>query len=321
MYELVITVGCEFKNYKVLKSGTYSEICSETSEFNSTDDIRKKYSSVIDEYIEEKNTDGKIVVLKHINENYPYDVIPYRVIYRSDKKIFDKLLVIPDKKDDIFLEWVNFWNCLKNGIRFKKTDNKANDDNILNKKIDVKCNKFNSCSKQFNLILKKLSPWIQNNFYPNGNRFIYVILPEFKREIKSNDNIYYQFVSIVLKAYECYKSIYNLHNLDNKKLFHRYNKLVNYNKNKISKKMSLQQTNIISDYNYEDMEIIDELGIYDEQNSCMHSKEYLAIKTAIDTQNISSIKNFVELYGLSGLTEDELQEIKSLIKKKEYKKK
>ena len=314
MYELVITTGYDFKNYKVLKTGTYGEICQVTSMMDGTDDIRKKYQSDIDDFLKHEQGNGSIVVLKHPDLDHPQDIEPCRVIYKSDKKIFNKLLDIPAKSDSIYPEWINFWNYLRTQSYWKKFIPNSQDSINKNEKIDKYSDIMGGCRYRFNNILNALSPYLKDNFYPLSNGFSRYVFPNFKRKIKQKgyENTYYEFAAIVLKAFDCYTKLYNMYKTNGKEIFERYNKLKNSQKNVIG--IDLKQKQNIESAN--DDVVIKEIfasdDIYDQHN-VEHSLEYISLKYAIDNRDADTIKQFIDKYGFNGFQEEEIQEIKFII--------
>lgn len=334
MYELVIAVGNEYNNKKILKKGSYGEICEETSQFNDTNELREKYANEVDEFLTNypSTKSGNIVVIQPLidqiqNEN-PNDLpnysskeekyIPHKVIYTSDKKQFEKLLIIPKSNDSVYHEWEDFWYSLKRGMGSKKVlptlENKDKVESI-NNKIHQNDIEFNNCTKRFNILLNKFPQWFRIAFYPYDTRFKRRLFPDFKKIIKEDSNLYYQLAEIVLKAFEKYVAVYKLQGNDANKMFGRYLDIQNKSKHKVKKKLVLQKNNELAKpiFINED-EVTDELARYEtELPDYMHTPDYLRIKPFIDTKDVVEIKKYFELNFPVNMTQDELDEIQEII--------
>ena len=339
MFELVIAIGknCDIK--QVLMTGTYESICEETSKFDSTNDIRNnsKYKMLIDKFLEDKDTNGQIVVLDVSSLN----IKKHRVIYKSDVKLFNKIMSIPNRKDAFFKEWINYWRCLRYGMKSKKINPISNKDIETNQKISECDRKFNSNSYLFNKLLNKLPLWYIYSFNPNEPRFYNSFFAKYRNLIKEDLNNYYQLAEIVLSSFDTYEKICRLYGLDCKKMFERYHKIKNYNKNKVKQKMSLKKSvPIKGKYIFDELEFYDELGHYEENNSYIyknqdtysrereifddeepdlsyiHSSEYMLLKPYIENRDIEFLKDYLNKYQGRALTNEEYEEIKFLIEEK-----
>ncbi len=341
MYELVITIGNRYNKRQVLLSGTYGEISNITSNFNDTNELREssEFKSLVDSFID--NHPGEIttvVILErnnYIQSSKEKEFIPHRVIYKSDKKLFDKLMVIPNKDDVVFTDWEEFWYSLRRDIpsrKIKQTSNNYDEVKKINAKISKYEAEFKSCSTRFKNLLNNLSQWYRISFNPGDSYFRKVVFPRFKTMIKDNSNLYYQVAEIVIKAFEKYVQIYKLlGQVDVNELFGRYLNLQNKSKHKVKKQLVLQKTNKYADsmvvsnkqdsFSLEDENIIDEYErvskedkIYDEGNPYRHSSDYLRLQPFIENRDVNAIKEYFELYYPVNMTQYELDEIQEVMK-------
>lgn len=333
--ELVISQGNIYSNRVVIKKGTYGQLCNETVNYSDTNELREKYENEVNDFLTKypNSRNGNIVIIQSLSDQVMKEnsgdvaslsskgekYIPHRVLYKSDKILFDKLLVIPNSKDKVYKEWLDFWYCLKRGMGSKKViptlDNKDEVD-IINEKIHNKDLEFNSCSKRFNKFLSDFSQWYRIGFYPYDSRFKKVLFPEFKQIIRRDSEKYYRLAEIVLKAFDLYTDVYKLQGSNVNDMFGKYLNLKNRSKHKVKKKLVLQKTNeFVKPIKFDDSNIIDEYARFeDDVPDYLHSPDYIRLKPYIIAKDIQSIKTYFELYFPVNMTQDELDEIQELIK-------
>ena len=92
MYHLVVAKGKNCELNEKIKSGTYEELSSYTTKFNTSDDIRLKNKKVVSKFMNDNKCNGDIVIMDDTKNNSRV-----RVLYKSHVRIVKKLL----KKIDV----------------------------------------------------------------------------------------------------------------------------------------------------------------------------------------------------------------------------
>ena len=87
MYHLVVAKGKNCELNEKIKSGTYEELSSYTTKFNTSDDIRLKNKKVVSKFMNDNKCNGDIVIMDDTKNNSRV-----RVLYKSHVRIVKELI-------------------------------------------------------------------------------------------------------------------------------------------------------------------------------------------------------------------------------------
>ena len=87
MFHLVVAKGKNCEKCAIIKSGTYEELSSYTTKFNTSDDVRLNNKKAISKFMYDNNCNGDIVIMDDTKNN-----ARVKVLYKSHVKIVKELI-------------------------------------------------------------------------------------------------------------------------------------------------------------------------------------------------------------------------------------